>query len=428
MTALLGAIADDVTGATDLAGILVKNGMPTVQMLGVPSGPWPTDAGAVVVALKSRTAPVADAVAESLAALAWLKAAGCRQFYFKYCSTFDSTPRGNIGPVADALLDALGAGFTVACPAFPATGRTIYQGTLFVGGLRLDESGMRHHPLTPMTDANLVRVLQAQTPGNVGLTEYADVARGADAIVERWTALRHEGIRFAVVDAIFDRDLQEIGRAAATLPFITGGSGLAQGLPENFRRGGLLASDIDARRLPATHGFRAVISGSCSSATQTQVRVMRESRPSFRVDPIALARGEDVVSAALAWAREQVSREPILIYATAAPDEVRHAQETAGAERAAELVERALAGVAAGLVSMGAGRMIVAGGETAGAVMRALGVTRLTIGREIDPGVPWTAADLPAPASRAIALALKSGNFGSPDFFLKAWNHLDATS
>lgn len=424
MPALLGCIADDLTGGTDLSGILVNNGMRTVQMIGVPEGPWPADADAVVVALKSRTVPVNEAVAESLAALRWLQAAGCLQYYFKYCSTFDSTARGNIGPVADALMDALKTQFTIACPAFPATRRTIYQGYLFVNGVLLNESGMQHHPLTPMTDANLVRVLQQQTQRKVGLVDHRDVVRGKAAIAERCTQLRREGFGFAIVDAVSDGDLDQIGAAAADFVFVTGGSGLAQGLSQNFRKRGLLSSSSVATEALAPHGHKAVIAGSCSAATRNQVDLMRAHHPSFRVDALALANGDDVVAEAAEWAETRVGAEPILIYATAALDEVQSVQAALGVDKSAALVEQALAAIAEKLVAMGVGQLIVAGGETSGAVMRALGVKRLTIGRQIDPGVPWTTAMLEDPKRTPLALALKSGNFGTQDFFLKAWSQL----
>jgi uncharacterized protein YgbK (DUF1537 family) len=423
VTALLGCIADDFTGGTDLAGMLVKAGMRTVQLIGVPDGPPPADVDAVVIALKSRTSPVDDAVAESLAALRWLQEAGCRQFYFKYCSTFDSTPRGNIGPVAEALMRALDTDFTIACPALPANGRTIYQGYLFVGNVLLSESGMRNHPLTPMTDANLVRVLQQQTTRKVGLVDHATVSSDAAAIRARFAALREQGHGFAVVDALSNADLDAIGAACADLPLVTGGSGIALGLPQNFRRRGLLASNAVADALPQTGGLRAVVSGSCSVATQKQVEVMRASFPSFNVDPLRLARGEDVVSAALDWAGSRIGREPVLIYATATPEAVRQVQAELGVEQAGHLVEHALATIALGLVRAGVGQMIVAGGETSGAVVKALGVKGLRIGPEIDPGVPWTST-LHDDGTPPLALALKSGNFGREEFFLKAWDTL----
>ena len=424
MKPLLGCIADDFTGGTDLAGMLVKAGMRTVQMIGVPQASIPGDIDAVVIALKSRTNPVGQAVAESLAALDWLRQAGCRQFYFKYCSTFDSTPRGNIGPVAEALMQALGTSFTIACPAFPANGRTIYRGHLFVGNALLSDSGMRHHPLTPMTDANLVRVLQQQVKGKVGLVEAATVAQGPQAIRARFGVLRQEGWNFAVVDALSNDDLMAIGAACADMPLVTAGSGIALGLPQNFRYAGLLADTVVAAALPAAGGLRAVVSGSCSIATQGQVAAMRKQHPAFHVDPFDLARDRDVVGEALAWAKSRVGAEPVLIYATDTPESVKAVQAKIGAEKAGCLVEDALASITKGLVDLGVGQLIVAGGETSGAVVKALGINGLRIGPEIDPGVPWTAAITEPPAERPLALALKSGNFGTPDFFLKAWKLL----
>ncbi|MDR0578673.1 MAG: four-carbon acid sugar kinase family protein [Candidatus Accumulibacter sp.] len=424
MAILLGCIADDFTGGTDLAGMLVKAGMRTVQMIGVPREPVGDGIDAVVVALKSRTSPAGEAVEESLAALRWLREAGCRQFYFKYCSTFDSTPKGNIGPVAEALMRALGADFTIACPAFPVNGRTIYKGHLFVGDILLSDSGMKNHPLTPMTDANLVRFLQTQIEGKAGLVDHAVVSKGADAIRERFARLKAEGCNFAVPDAITNDDLMAIGEACADMPLVTAGSGIALGLPQNFRKLGLLPENLAADALPPTGGLRAVIAGSCSIATQGQVAVMREKHPAFNIDPLELARGRDMAGEALAWAKGKVEKAPVLFYATAAPEAVKAAQARLGAEKAGHLVENALAAIAQGLIAQGVGQMIVAGGETAGAVVKALGVTGLRIGPEIDPGVPWTTAITGNADETPLALALKSGNFGAPDFFLKAWDRL----
>lgn len=424
MAVLLGCIADDFTGGTDLAGMLVKAGMRTVQMIGVPQEAIGDDIDAVVIALKSRTTPAEDAVAESLAALRWLQKAGCRQFYFKYCSTFDSTDKGNIGPVAEALMAELGSGFTIACPAFPANNRTIYKGYLFVGDQLLSESGMRNHPLTPMADASLVRVLQAQVKGKVGLTEYSTVLKGEDAVRARFRTLQSEGCNVAVVDALSNDDLMSIGAACADMPLVTAGSGIALGLPQNFRRAGLLADDIVADALPPTGGLRAVISGSCSVATQGQVAAMSAVYPAFNIDPLELARGSDVVASALNWASSHLREGPVLIYATATPEAVKAVQAQLGVEKAGNLVEEAFAAIATGLVGLGVGQLIVAGGETSGAVVKALGVTGLRIGPEIDPGVPWTVGITKDASERPLALALKSGNFGTPDFFLKAWSRL----
>jgi 3-dehydrotetronate 4-kinase len=422
MTVLLGAIADDFTGATDLCNTLVRRGMRTVQLIDVPApGTEVADAEAVVVALKSRTIPAAEAVDKSLAALAWLRKAGARQILFKYCSTFDSTDAGNIGPVAEALMEALGTDFTLFCPAFPEAGRTIYRGYLFVGDVLLSESGMRDHPLTPMRDPSLLRVLQRQTRGRVGLVPHYDVARGAQAIGDAFASLQQAGFRHAIVDAIEDHDLEAIGEAAADFPLITGGSGIALGLPENFRRQGLLGEGRGADALLRVAGAEAVLSGSCSEATRAQVAHMRERVPVFMIDPVAAAAGRNIAEEALAWATPWLGDRPVLISATAPPEEVAAIQEVLGRERAGALVEGILAAIARGLVARGARRLVIAGGETAGAIVQALGVDGLRIGRQIDPGVPWTMS-LGEPA---LALALKSGNFGAPDFFTRAFSVLN---
>jgi len=421
MAALLGCIADDFTGGTDLAGMLVKHGMRTVQMIGVPQGPPPEDVDAIVVALKSRTTVPEEAIAESLRAQRWLRDAGCRQFYFKYCSTFDSTVRGNIGPVTDALMSVLGTDFTIACPAFPENKRTIFKGYLYAGDVLLNESGMQNHPLTPMTDPNLVRVLQRQTKRKVGLVSYETVAGGADAIRAQFNELQSQGVEIAIVDATSNDDLLRIGAACADLPLLTAGSGIALGVPQNFRKQGLLPESARADSLPKTNGWRAIVSGSCSVATQGQVATMiKEGRPAFTVDPLRLAAGEDLVRAALTWAAPLLAMGPVLIYATAAPEDVRAVQAHLGVERAGQRVEHALAAIAQGLGKLGVRQLVVAGGETSGAVVNALGVKGLRIGPQIDPGVPWTAGLGDTP----LALALKSGNFGTPDFFLKAWEKL----
>lgn len=413
---LLGCIADDFTGATDLANMLVRGGMRTVQSIGVPSAEAlpELDADAIVIALKSRTLPAAEAVEQSLAALAWLRERGCEQIFFKYCSTFDSTERGNIGQVTDALLQALGSDFTLACPAFPENGRTIFRGHLFVQDQLLNECGMQNHPLTPMTDANLVRVLQAQTPNKVGLLRYDSVAQGEAAVRERIAQLRCDGVTVAIADAVSDRDLYTLGQACAGLPLLTGGSGLALGLPGNFRKAGKLR-DIDAAELPQVEGGEVVLAGSASVATNGQVAAWLEAgRPALRIDPLALAAGEPVVQRALGFARD--AGQTVLIYATSTPDDVKAVQAQLGVERAGELVESALGAIAKGLFEAGTRRFVVAGGETSGAVVQALGVSLLKIGAQIDPGVPATASTGATP----LALALKSGNFGGRDFFAKA--------
>ena len=414
---ILGCIADDFTGATDLASTLVRAGMRTVQLIGVPSGA-PPDADAVVVALKSRTAPVAEAVGDSLAALRWLQAAGCRQFFQKYCSTFDSTEAGNIGPVADALVGALGAGFALACPAFPANGRTVFQGHLFVGQALLNESGMEHHPLTPMRDANLVRVLSKQTDGTVGLVPWGTVSGGAQAIRRAMNALKEQGRRYAIVDAVTETDLVAIGQAASEHALITGGSGVALGLPRNYRAAGLLAEGEDVSSLPPVQGHSAVLAGSCSRATLYQVGAARDQIPTLELDPLQTPDAAALAQTALQWADGRLGDTPIVIAASATPDRVAALQARLGRDAAGALVEDALATVAAGLVARGVRRLVVAGGETSGAVVSRLGVRQLRIGAEIDPGVPWTYAEGNGPPMH---LALKSGNFGGRDFFTEAF-------
>ena len=418
---LLGCIADDFTGATDLANMLVRGGMRTIQTIGVPSATFGQDVDAIVVALKSRTIDPSDAVAQSLAALDGLKRAGCAQFYLKYCSTFDSTPKGNIGPVTDALMNALQTDFTVACPAFPEAGRTIFRGYLFVGDILLSESGMKDHPLTPMSDANLVRVLQPQTRSKVGLLRYDVLAQGPDRVREAIAVLRQRGVGIAIVDALGQSDLDCLAEACANLPLVTAGSGLGLAIANHRRRAGFLPNAATAARLPQVKGNAAILSGSCSQATNQQVAHWMRSRPALRVDPLRLANGQPVVEQALAWAQGCLQAGPVLIYATSTPQEVKIVQRELGVERAGLLIEGALAEIGKGLVRAGVRKIVVAGGETSGAVVGALGIRSLRIGPQIDPGVPWTESLDAEP----LALALKSGNFGSPDFFSKALAQLE---
>jgi uncharacterized protein YgbK (DUF1537 family) len=411
----LGCIADDFTGATDLANNLVRAGMRVVQTIGVPRAPA-EDVDAVVIALKSRTIAPDDAIEQSLAALQWLRAQDCRQFYFKICSTFDSTPHGNIGPVAEALMDELGTPFVCVTPAFPENGRTVFKGYLFVGDALLSESSMRHHPLTPMADSNLVRVMQAQCRYGVGLIDHHCVRQGPEAIRARIAALQASGLHFAIVDAIADEDLLTLGRAIADMPLVVAGSGVAIGLPQNHR----IQPSPRAAQLPPAQGRAAVVSGSCSVATNEQVQdFIDRGLPAFAIDPLRIAAGEAMAHEALAWARERMGDQPLLVYSTAYPEDVRRAQHALGAA-AGEMVEAALAIVAKGLVEMGVQQLIVAGGETSGAVVQALGVKRMRIGPQIDPGVPWCHAHASA-CETDMHLALKSGNFGTADFFTKAF-------
>jgi 3-dehydrotetronate 4-kinase len=408
---LLGCIADDFTGASDLANTLAREGMATTQFVGVPSEPAAEGCAAGVVSLKSRTIPAADAVAQSLSALDWLLAQGCRQILFKYCSTFDSTPEGNIGPVAEALLDRLG-GVAVVCPVFPATGRTLFNGHLFVGGRLLSETGMRSHPLTPMTDPDIRRWLGRQTKGEVGLVPYAVVRQGAAAVRDAFVAEAEAGRRLMVTDAVFDEDLRAIGEAAASHRLVTGGSGIALGLPENFRRAGLM--DRTSAAFAGARGPAAALSGSCSTQSLLQVAAFSRTHPALAIMPDAVMDGSMTAQAAAYWALERLADYP-MIYSSATPEAVGAAQAAHGRAEVAAKIEMLMGDVARRLAAAGVTRLVVGGGETSGAVVTALGVRAFSIGPQIDPGVPALAVE-----GSPLRLALKSGNFGAEDFYEKA--------
>jgi uncharacterized protein YgbK (DUF1537 family) len=423
----LGCIADDFTGATDLANNLVRSGMRVVQTFGVPTAPLSSDVDAVVVALKSRTIPADQAIAQSLDALTWLKAQGATQIYFKYCSTFDSTPEGNIGPVTEALMDALNCKFTIATPAFPDNGRTVFKGYLFAGAVLLNESGMQNHPLTPMTDANLVRVMQAQTKRKVGLIDHTVMAKGTAAIAEKIKQLESEGVSVAIVDATSNDDLKKLGPALMGMSLVTAGSGVAIGLPGNW---GLQASP-QAAALPKALGYQAIVSGSCSLATQGQVAHYKNSGlPSWQFEPLnwtSVNVAQQIkadVQKALAWAQTLLAKGPVLIYATTDAETLQKVQAKFGREQAGEWMESALAQVSVGLQALGVKQWVIAGGETSGACVQALNISQMQIGPQIDPGVPWCFA----PLHDAGHLTLKSGNFGTPDFFTKAFHVLAGAS
>lgn len=419
-----GAIADDFTGASDLAAMLARSGAPVSLRLGARGL---DDEGAAnpfeVVALKCRTSPVADAVRETRAALSWLKARGAQRFFWKYCSTFDSTAKGNIGPVSEALMADLGATQTIYCPAFPQNGRSIYMGHLYVGGALLSDSPMRDHPLTPMRDSNLMRLLAPQTKRPVGLVSYPVVRKGAQAVRVALARLAQEGVAHVVADAIEDDHLGVLAEACRDMPFLTGGSAVAAPLPELYRTAGLLDFDARGPALPETADAPLALSGSCSAMTRRQVSHFRErGAAALRLDPFALAESGKALAEARAWLDDRSLQEPKLIYASADPAEVEKVQATLGRERAGALVEEALSDLALHGFSRGVRRFIVAGGETSGAVVQKLGVTKLDIGPEIAPGVPWTFARL---GGGTMALALKSGNFGEEAFFLEALEKLE---
>ena len=432
---LLGCIADDFTGATDLANNLVRAGMRVVQTNGVPTQALTAEVDAVVIALQTRTIAPADAIAQSLTALNWLKQAGSRQIYFKYCSTFDSwyganddVKRGNIGPVTEALMDVMGVDFTIATPAFPDNGRTIFKGHLFVGDVLLSESSMKNHPLTPMLDANLVTVMQAQCKRKVGLIDYRAVEAGAEAVQTRIAELRAQGVGIAIVDAISNEDLMRLGPALADLPLVTAGSGVAIGLPQNFGIQATGASATQAATLPTASGWQAVVSGSCSQATNAQVAAWQASGRALKALNLTAVLGSDVESRAevqnvLSWAQALLPQGPVLIYSTADAESVKTTQTMLGSDATGAKVEHTLSTIAKGLIELGVQQLVVAGGETSGACVLALGVEQMQIGPQIDPGVPWCYGWSNA-AGINIHLTLKSGNFGSPDFFVKAFELL----
>lgn len=415
---LIGVIADDFTGASDIANTLAKGlpergGVSTALYLGVPLAQAGPGVVAGVVALKSRSVPAEAAVSQSLDALRWLQAQGCRQIVFKYCSTFDSTPEGNIGPVAEALAEALGVRGVVVCPAFPTVGRTVYQGHLFVRDRLLSESGMQDHPLTPMTDPDLRRWLGRQIAGPVGHADLTTVRSGATALSARLRDAEARGERLVVVDAIEDEDLLTIARASADAPLLTGGSGIALGLPDNLIGAGLAPPAEPAFAPIAAPAF--VLSGSCSQATRGQVARHLEGHPGHEIDVAALMEGRLTAAHLLAFLEEHAGATP-LVYSSSAPDDVRALQQQFGAKPVADRLDSLFATVAALAVEAGFGRVIVAGGETSGAVATTVGGA-LQIGREIDPGVPVLIRAEPA---GPLALALKSGNFGAVDFFERA--------
>jgi uncharacterized protein YgbK (DUF1537 family) len=416
----LGVIADDFTGATDIASFLVQNGMSTVQLNGVPTDDFSVEADAVVISLKSRSCPAAEAVSASLSALQWLQSKGCQQFYFKYCSTFDSTAKGNIGPVTDALLDALGETQTVISPALPVNGRTVYQGYLFVMDQLLSESGMRNHPVTPMTDSNLLRLMEQQASGRSGLVPAAVMDSGVEAVSAQLSQLRSQNVRYVVLDTLNEQHLLTQGQAVAQMKLVTGGSGLAIGLARYWRQ---QQQNPSAQATNATHAGRpqgercVVLSGSCSTMTNRQVARYCQQAPALAVDiKRCLQDGQPYIDELCQWVKQHTDSELApLLYATAQPEELKAIQQQWGRDVSSSAVERLFAAVVTQLRDSGFGRFIVAGGETSGVVAQSLGIRAFHIGPTISPGVPWVRS-----TEHAISLALKSGNFGDENFFARA--------
>jgi 3-dehydrotetronate 4-kinase len=415
----LGCIADDYTGASDLANTLTRQGLRTVQTIGVPADDLALpEVDAVVVSLKSRSIEADVAVDRSRAAEKWLRGRGAGHVLFKICSTFDSTDAGNIGPVMDALRADSGDAIVLVTPAFPETGRTVYQGNLFVGAVPLNESPLKDHPLNPMHDSNLVRVLARQSRTKVGLVDLADIARGPDAVRARLTDLAAKGFGAAIADAVFERDLETIGVVALDHRVSVGASGLGLGLARALVVSRRVKSNAPNAASGAVGGAAACLAGSCSQATLQQIASAEAAMPVLHLDADQVVAGKDEARRALAWASERLNHGPILIASSSTPDQVAALQARHGRDAAGHAIEQAMADIAEGLVEAGVRRLVVAGGETSGAVVDRLGIPGFLVGAEIAAGVPVLRAV--GAKGGEMLLALKSGNFGGPEFFSDA--------
>ncbi|HCE1504850.1 TPA: four-carbon acid sugar kinase family protein [Vibrio parahaemolyticus] len=414
----IGVIADDFTGGTDIASFLVKGGLNTVQLSGVPQIPIETDADAIVISLKSRSCAPSEAIEQSLNALTYLQQNDCTQIYFKYCSTFDSTEIGNIGPVTDALMAALKTKFTVVCPSLPLNGRCVFNGNLYVNGVLLNESGMRDHPITPMCDSNLVRLMDVQASGTTALINYQTVEQGCDAILTAYAVAQQEGYKYAVVDAFNEQQLSLIAQSLVDMPLITGGSGLAYHIAA-------LASQHkkqDSMMKVPNKVPSVVLSGSCSQMTNLQVGAYQDKAPAYAIEAERCLTDDRYAQQVSEWVMGQQGLEYApMVYATANVEKMKQIQQQYGAEKASAAVEDFFAQLTEILSERGIRNFIVAGGETSGVVTQHLSLDALNIGKEIAPGVPWVFS-----LDGHFALALKSGNFGSEQFFSQAQEMLHA--
>lgn len=421
MTTFLGCIADDFTGATDLASMLARSGVNVSLRIGVPLSTPENTAEIEVIALKTRSISASKAIEESLSALKWLKEAGAKKYFFKYCSTFDSTAEGNIGPVSEALMNELKVDQTIYCPAFPENGRSIYMGNLFVGQKLLSESSMKNHPLTPMNDSNLMRLLSAQVSRRVGLADRIVVNSGVNSLKEKLISLKENDVPHVIVDAVADTDLDTIASACQDIDFITGGSALAMPLAEFYKKSGKISANDNSFMNKKLNTGSIILSGSCSEMTIIQVKnFIQRGAAAFQLDPIDLA--ENGVKKVLDWLSSQDFTKNIIIYATSDPDTVKKVQAELGVDMAGKIVEQGLSECAIAARELGIKNFIIAGGETSGAITKALNVRQLDIGIEIAPGVPWTFS---GKRNNQIALSLKSGNFGSEEFFTEALSVLE---
>lgn len=421
MTTFLGCIADDFTGATDLASMLARSGVNVSLRIGVPLSTPENTAEIEVIALKTRSISASKAIEESLSALKWLKEAGAKKYFFKYCSTFDSTAEGNIGPVSEALMNELKVDQTIYCPAFPENGRSIYMGNLFVGQKLLSESSMKDHPLTPMNDSNLMRLLSAQVSRRVGLADRIVVNSGVNSLKEKLISLKENDVPHVIVDAVADTDLDTIASACQDMDFITGGSALAMPLAEFYKASGKISANDNSFMNKKLNTGSIILSGSCSEMTIIQVKnFIQRGAAAFQLDPIDLA--GNGVKKVLDWLSSQDFTKNIIIYATSDPDTVKKVQAELGVDMAGKIVEQGLSECAIAARELGIKNFIIAGGETSGAITKALNVRQLDIGIEIAPGVPWTFS---GKRNNQIALSLKSGNFGSEEFFTEALSKLE---
>jgi 3-dehydrotetronate 4-kinase len=415
----LGVIADDFTGATDIASFLVENGVRTIQLNGTPGGDLEFDADAVVISLKSRSCPTAQAVSDSLAALQWLQEQGCKQFYFKYCSTFDSTAQGNIGPVTDAMLDALNEEFTVVCPALPVNGRTVFNGHLFVWGELLSESGMKDHPITPMTDSNLVHLMNNQAQGKTGLVNYEVIEQGPDKITESFALHKNQGKRYVVVDTFKTEHLDEIGKATHSLKLVTGGSGLAAGMAKYITRQSQAIEDAQQAGYPSK-APTVIFSGSCSQMTNRQVSDYIKKAPNLAINVEQCLRQNDYDEEIFSWVKNNLDGKfAPMVYATTDAENLKSIQHTYGVDATSHAIENLFSRLAKKLHSFGVRNFIVAGGETSGVVAQSLHLDGFHIGPQITPGVPWVKS-----INGDLSMALKSGNFGDESFFTVAQKYL----
>ena len=421
MTTFLGCIADDFTGATDLASMLARSGVNVSLRIGVPLSTPENTAEIEVIALKTRSISASKAIEESLSALKWLKEAGAKKYFFKYCSTFDSTSEGNIGPVSEALMNELKVDQTIYCPAFPENGRSIYMGNLFVGQKLLSESSMKDHPLTPMNDSNLMRLLSAQVSRRVGLADRIVVNSGVNSLKEKLISLKENDVPHVIVDAVADTDLDTIASACQDMDFITGGSALAMPLAEFYKASGKISANDNSFMNKKLNTGSIILSGSCSEMTIIQVKnFIQRGAAAFQLDPIDLA--ENGIKKVLDWLSSQDFTKNIIIYATSDPDTVKKVQAELGVDMAGKIVEQGLSECAIAARELGIKNFIIAGGETSGAITKALNIRQLDIGIEIAPGVPWTFS---GKRNNQIALSLKSGNFGSEEFFTEALSKLE---